>query len=124
MAKISSLYSVDPFPLSPILGDTYSLGVIALCLDVDELVDVQPGVQMCEEWDWMSEFVGKGSGLFRGKGGVGGGEWGLVERYMRSVKGRERCRVSDALDVDELREVEREDEFVTRVKAMSRNAPE
>ena len=95
-------------------------------MDVDELVDVQPGVQMCEEWDWMDEFEGKRCGLFGFRGGKGGGtdgagrEWGLVERYMRGVRERERCRVGDALDVDALRQVEREEEIVTKVRTMSR----
>jgi hypothetical protein len=42
----------------------------------------------------------------KGKG-VSNGAASLIERYMRPVRQRERCSLSDALDVDMIREAER-----------------
>jgi hypothetical protein len=112
--KIEALYSMDPCPLSPMLGDTYSLGVLALCIDFDELVDVEPSVQMCEEWDWRVLAMENG-GLKIFVGGLSKGR--PVERYLRSVQTRERCKLSDAIDTEQMRQSEREEDIAARTKA-------
>lgn len=112
--KTEALYALDPHPLSTILGDTYSLGVIALCIDLDELVDVEPGVQMCEEWDWKELTAAKGGlKIFAGEPA----KPGVVERYLQSVKTREKCKVSDAVDVESMRQAELEEDINTRARA-------
>ena len=42
-----------------------------------------------------------------------------AERYLRSVKTRERCKLSDAIDTEEIRQSEREEDIMAGNKAGS-----
>ena len=128
--EIEALRANDPHPLSTILGDTYSLGVMALCLERDVLVDVVPHIQMREQWrpldtnDPYNRFafplpasqraIAFFDGRFAGKRvsvsqrGMSTSATSLIERYMRPVRQRQRCSKDDALDIDAIKEVERE----------------
>lgn len=96
--KLEKMHAGDPAPLSPALGDTYALGVLALCLSRDELVDCEPGVQMREEWGAWDEGAGDGEGVLDGIG----------RKYMRRVREREKCKAGDAVDIEGLLWRERE----------------
>ena len=128
--EIDALHAADPHPLSTILGDTYSLGVVALCLERDVLVDVIPHVQMREQWRPLDSDDPHNRFTFPlppSQGGIAffGGQFAakpapayqrgnsttptsLIERYMRPVRQRQRCSKDDALDVDAIKELERE----------------
>lgn len=125
--EIETLNAEDPHPPSTILGDTYSLGVIALCLERDVLVDISPSVQMREMWRPLDPESRHAVPLPETQGGTAffdgrfmmksssstSARWGapvgnLIERYMRPVRQREKCSKDDMLDIDAIREVERE----------------
>lgn len=132
--EIEAIHTNDPHPLSTILGDTYSLGVMALCLERDVLVDVIPHVQMREQWrpldtnDPDNRFAfpipssQRAIAFFDGRfatkrtpmnqrGMMSTMATSLIERYMRPVRQRQRCSKDDALDIDAIKEVEREWNF-------------
>lgn len=144
--EIEAIHADDPHPPSTILGDTYSLGVMALCLERDVLVDVAPHVQMREKWrpldpasnpEEINKYAipippaQKGIAFFdgrfaatsstlapgrnisslqqrQGKAPVVPMSNSLIERYLRPVRQREKCSKDDALDVDAIKELERE----------------
>lgn len=103
---------------------------MALCLERDVLVDVVPHVQMREQWrpldtnDPYNRFafplptsqraIAFFDGRFAGKRvsvsqrGMSTSATSLIERYMRPVRQRQRCSKDDALDIDAIKEVERE----------------
>jgi len=107
---------------------------MALCLERDVLVDVVPHVQMREQWrpldtnDPHNRFayplpssqraVAFFDGRFAAKhtpmnhrGMMSTTATSLIERYMRPVRQRQRCSKDDALDIDAIKEVEREWNF-------------
>lgn len=145
--EIEAIHVDDPHPPSTILGDTYSLGVLALCLERDVLVDVPPHVQMREKWRPLDlsdpennkhavpiPLSQRGIAFFDGRFSTAGPSAStstirtaaplyqrggkapvappppssLIERYLRPVRQRVKCSKDDALDVDAIKELERE----------------
>jgi len=82
--------------VDPLLADAYSFGMILACLDLQKHVDVPP-------WEQRKDKLPKGLleslGIFRGQ----------CERYLRRVD--ERCGVlkEDAIDPNQMEDVEMED---------------